>query len=103
MRFTTRILLLVSLAATLTYAQTLPSFQHVIIVFQENRTPDNLFGSSPNFETGVDLRAPASGQWCLGACFDPNHTHGGWENMPLKILTMEATPGAPARAATRSG
>src|SRR5580693_10345260 len=46
----------------------------------ENRTPDNLFGSSPTFETGVDLQTPASGQWCLGVCFAPNHSHQAWEN-----------------------
>jgi phospholipase C len=30
-------------------------FSHVIMVIQENRTPDNLFGSNPTFEPGVDL------------------------------------------------
>jgi phospholipase C len=45
-------------------AQTLPHFDHIIIVVQENRTPDNLFGSGPSgtkcgiedpFEPGVDI------------------------------------------------
>jgi hypothetical protein len=29
--------------------------QHVIVVIQENRTPDNLFGSNPAFENGVNI------------------------------------------------
>ena len=67
MRFIASILLLlVSLAPTFTHAQTLPTFSHVVIIVQENRTPDNLFGSSPAghlgpcasedpFEPGVDI------------------------------------------------
>jgi phospholipase C len=47
MKFASRSLLLVSLAATFAYAQTLPHFDHIIIVVHENRTPDNLFGSNP--------------------------------------------------------
>lgn len=30
-------------------------FQHIVIIVQENRTPDNLFGSNPAFKPGVDL------------------------------------------------
>jgi phospholipase C len=30
-------------------------FKHIILIMQENRTPDNLFGSNPNFEPGVDI------------------------------------------------
>jgi phospholipase C len=64
--------LLFTLAATLAHTQTLPHFQHIIILFQENRTPDNLFGGNPTFEPGVDLQQSALAQpWCLGACFDP--------------------------------
>ncbi len=40
-------------AQTTHYPQGL--IQHVIVVIQENRTPDNLFGSSPTFEHGVNL------------------------------------------------
>jgi hypothetical protein len=83
MRFILRILLLsVSIAATFANAQTLPTFQHIIVLMQENRTPDNLFGSNPTFVPGVDLaNAPNAVQWCLGACFNPDHSHGGWEGM----------------------
>jgi phospholipase C len=41
MKCAIRILLLAAFAATLAYAQT--TFQHIIVIVQENRTPDNLF------------------------------------------------------------
>lgn len=53
-----------SLAHGQTY-QRPPSFQHIIVIVQENRTPDSLFGSNPSqahacgnedpFEQGVDI------------------------------------------------
>jgi len=57
MRSITKYLLLLTLpSATIALAADAPPhFNHVIIVFQENRTPDSLFGSNPGFETGVDL------------------------------------------------
>jgi hypothetical protein len=74
--------LLVSLGAAPAPAQTLPTFQHVIIIFQENRTPDNLFGGNSTFTPGVDIQQSALGQqWCLGACFDPRHDHKAWEQI----------------------
>jgi phospholipase C len=36
------------------YAQSV-TFQHIIFIVQENRSPDNLFGSNPKFEPGVDI------------------------------------------------
>ena len=82
MRYTAGILVLAALAATLAHTQTLPHFQHIIILFQENRTPDNLFGGNPTFEPGVDLQQSQLGQpWCLGACFDPNHGHPSFESI----------------------
>ena len=48
MKVASRILLLsFALVAAFAYAQTnnIPHVQHVIVVIQENRTPDNLFGS----------------------------------------------------------
>jgi phospholipase C len=35
-------LFLASMASTAAYAQTLPTFNHIVIIVQENRTPDNL-------------------------------------------------------------
>ena len=59
MKFAAKSLLfLMSLAATFTYAQTLPpgTFKHIIIVVQENRTPDNLFGSgSSGTKCGIEV------------------------------------------------
>ncbi len=86
------------LAATLTFAQTLHHFDHIIIVFQENRTPDNLFGSSAGsspicgsgdpFEHGVDIEdcgKDKSGtmHWLAprdldDRMFDPFHNHDDW-------------------------
>jgi phospholipase C len=62
--------------------------QHVIVVIQENRTVDNLFGSSPAFEKG-GLNIASSGYGyvnnvrtqitlqpeVLYSCYDINHTH----------------------------
>jgi phospholipase C len=82
MSFITKVLLLASLATTFTRSETLPTFQHIIVIIQENRSPDNLFGSNTTFVPGVDLaNAPGAVQWCLGACFNPDHSHGGWEGM----------------------
>jgi phospholipase C len=40
------VVLFILLGAALAHAQSLPNFQHVIIVVQENRSPDNLFGGA---------------------------------------------------------
>ena len=44
------LLLLTALTTTFAYSQTIPAgtFKHIIIVVQENRTPDNLFGGNPS-------------------------------------------------------
>jgi phospholipase C len=63
MKLTSMRVLLAPLALTLAYAQNVPNtpFQHVIVVIQENRTPDNLFGSdafaSQRQLPGTDLTA----------------------------------------------
>jgi len=98
------LLLTVTLASTVAVAQIQPgTFKHVVIVFQENRTPDNLFGSSPAahlgcgiedpFETGVDIenggpndKAGQPNPTCnvstpLGSSCDPNHIHQSFQNM----------------------
>ncbi len=71
--------------------------QHVVIVIQENRTPDNLFGSDlqnqPRRLPNADLASQGSchGQsialtpWVLDPCWDPDHGHGlphpSWTDM----------------------
>ena len=108
-----RILLPVSfLSATFAAAQTPNTpFQHVIIVVQENRTPDNLFGydlHEPNGQRRLPNAHLALSGPCestcgcpnnsrtlqpveLDSCFDPDHSHaqssydqyipGAWETM----------------------
>jgi len=57
-----------------------PHFEHIVIVIQENRTPDNLFGGNPSFEAGVNISTGQNAQaWGLDACFDPLHHHSDWE------------------------
>ena len=77
------VLSFVLLGSALTYAQS-GQFQHVVVIFQENRTPDNLFGSSPSFEPGVDLATSGLnskgqtiplGPVALTSCYDLNHGH----------------------------
>src|SRR5580698_3800442 len=63
------------------------TFKHVMVILQENRTPDNVFGSNPNFEPGVDLATygiNSKGEkvplkpipWTQ--CFDLNHSHAAY-------------------------
>jgi phospholipase C len=61
MRIRTQILLVpLFLAAAFAPAQQQPpSFSHVVIIFQENRTPDNIFGSAPA-QTNCTQRTPSS-------------------------------------------
>jgi phospholipase C len=65
-----------------------PAFRHIIIVVQENRTPDNLFGSNPKFEPGVDIATEgvnSKGQIIdltarpLADCYSPLHSHTAFE------------------------
>jgi len=69
-------------------AQAVPAFKHVVIVFQENRTPDNIFGSNPTFEPGVDIASSgvnSKGQVIpltplpLDDCYDVGHSHTSFE------------------------
>jgi phospholipase C len=51
MRSSSKLLLaLLFFGTALAPAQTIPAgtFKHIIIIVQENRTPDNLFGSAPS-------------------------------------------------------
>ena len=59
-------------------------FSHIVIVVQENRTPDNLFGSNPNFESGVDIATSGINSTeatvpftsvALAGCYDLGHGH----------------------------
>jgi phospholipase C len=71
-------------------AQAAPAFKHIVIIFQENRSTDNLFGSNPTFEPGVDIATTGlapHGQTIaltpvpLNGCYDLDHSHRGFDAM----------------------
>jgi phospholipase C len=64
--------------------------QNVVIIFQENRTPDNLFGSNPSFLPGVDIATSGINSQGLqipltpvdlANNYDLNHAHGAFVKM----------------------
>jgi hypothetical protein len=80
----------IALCALPVTAQAEHSFKHVVIIFQENRTPDNLFGSNPAFEPGVDIATTgknSQGQTItlsalpLDDCYDVGHGHASFQSM----------------------
>jgi hypothetical protein len=91
-------LFVVALAATAAWAQAQP-FSHIVVIFQENRTPDNLFGSAPaslqcngqdDFEPGVDIQDWGFINGTNHQCFvgrpladgtDPGHYHTDFKTM----------------------
>lgn len=98
MKLTFRTLLLVSSLAVVAAQAQISRFQHIIVVFQENRTPDNLFyalcanfpcSTTPNHTqyniqtanwldktstTGVTQPTGVA----LANGYDLDHSHGGW-------------------------
>jgi phospholipase C len=88
------LLLLVCLGTVVGQAQ-ISNFQHVVIIYQENRSPDNLFQGlcgtnrslcpSPydlqNFGTDNKNHTIQLTQVPLGSPNDPNHTHHGFVQM----------------------
>jgi phospholipase C len=89
-------------ACNATHAASIPTFKHIVIIIQENRTPDNLFGSNPHFEPGVDLAThgqTSTGEtvWLaplpLADCYDLGHTHQSFVDAFTQGFDMEpATP-----------
>jgi len=66
------------------------TFTHIVIIVQENRSTDNLFGSNPTFEPGVDIATygiNSKGAHIhltaepLASCYDIPHTHQAFVNM----------------------
>lgn len=100
MKFAAKIVLLAAMGSALASAQ-ISSFVHVVVVVQENRTPDNLFqglcippygnnnacGTGSNQydiqSFGVDRKGAnvALNQVPLSNGFDPSHAHSGFEQM----------------------
>ena len=82
-----RLTLLALAASNAAYAGT---FNHIVIIVQENRTPDNIFGSNPTFEPGVDIATTALApngvvvpltSVNLVDCYDLHHDHAAFELM----------------------
>jgi phospholipase C len=78
------IALIINLVLAVGSARAQVQFQHIVIIDQENRTPDNLFGSNPTFEPGVDIQTygvNSKGQIVpftsgpLAGCYDLGHSH----------------------------
>jgi phospholipase C len=102
--FAKGLLLLVGLGSSVAYAQILTNptnFQHVVVIFQENRTPDNLFQglcttpticsttpttSQYNIQTSnwLDKTSPGGviqpGPVLLANAYDLSHAHSAWVN-----------------------
>src|ERR1700738_4837843 len=83
------LLFLVSLAATFAYAQN-TKFQHVVVIVQENRTPDNLFQDPVLIGRGADIAQSGkdhTGQTIqlnkvsLEVDYNPGHNHDSFSDM----------------------
>ena len=87
----TPIALLFLLGSTIAHAQPQRNrFDHIVVIVQENRTPDNLFGSNPSFEPGVDLATSGLNSRgkqiplkpdALAGCYDLSHMHSAFVQM----------------------
>src|SRR5580704_9987644 len=96
MKYLVRILLGWAVSAgAIASAQTYNTpIRHVIVVMQENRTPDNLFQDPALIANGADISSTGflkndQGQRVtiqlvpgpLDSCYGPAHTHGAWLQM----------------------
>jgi phospholipase C len=93
--FAAILILLVSVSPTIARAQAPDHHHHhdiqnVVVIFQENRTPDNLFGSNPSFLPGVDIATSginSQGQQIpltpvsLANNYDLSHAHRAFVSM----------------------
>jgi len=97
MKFTFRasIILLLALRVSILSQAQISSFQHVVVIFQENRTPDNLFQAlcgptrslCPNPYNLQNVGTNSKGQTItltpttLGTSYDLGHGHGSFVGM----------------------
>ncbi len=67
-----------------------PPFKHIVIIVQENRSVDNMFGSNPQFEPGVDVATSGVNSHGtkiglsatpLVGCYDIGHSHPDFESL----------------------
>jgi phospholipase C len=103
---------MVGLGSSITYAQSQPatttSFQHVVVIFQENRTPDNLFQGLCTTPTICNINSPTTSQYniqtgnwktkggviqpgpvMLANTYDLSHAHSAW----VKQCDLDPTTG----------
>ena len=66
------------------------TFEHIVIIFQENRTPDNLFHDPVLMAAGADIASTAHNSLGetipltpvpLGVIYDPDHSHASFVKM----------------------
>ena len=91
-------------------------FQHIVIIFQENRTPDNLFHDPVLIKAGADIASSginSAGESVplqpapLATFYDPDHSHkaftlmynGGKMNGADKVAVVCYSPGCPSTQA----
>ena len=88
MKLIAKSLLLASLGTTFAYTQN-TKFQHVVVIVQENRTPDNLFHDPVLITNGADIASSGNsgGQTIplkprpLVTCYDLDHAHPAFKAM----------------------
>src|SRR5438105_7612199 len=79
-------LLLITSCTGLPTAVNIKNIEHVVVIFQENRTPDNLFHGLPNGDI-ANSGKNSQGQTVpltpisLVSNYDLNHTHAGFRSM----------------------
>jgi phospholipase C len=91
MKHSAQVLLIVALLGAAAHAQFPPQIQHVIIVFQENRTPDNIFQGLHGLKGSNGVPYDIRNYWVnsggthkplapvgLATNFDLSHTHGNF-------------------------
>src|ERR1035438_6642562 len=93
---------------TFTAAAQIPKFQHIIVIFQENRTPDNLFQglcSAPFGSAASCSTSPASSQYNIQTrdWLDRNSSSGLTQPAPVPLANqydLSHAGAASARTAT---
>jgi phospholipase C len=91
MKRSAQILFVVALLGAAAHAQFPSQIQHVVIVFQENRTPDNLFQGLHGLKGSNGVKYDIQNYWAnsagvhkalatvgLATNFDLNHGHSGF-------------------------
>src|SRR5580700_8359760 len=74
MKLAATLLFTISLSPTLALAQHPTPIRHIIVIVQENRTPDNLFQDATLINNGADIgKAKDAQPYTIGTCWDIGH------------------------------